>query len=107
MWAQVEELFQAVQLQKASVKKLAVKQLAVLELKRATAIGIRMAGLKCVLFHLPSAQLLLSNGHSDAHLGNMGWLDCCRPCLSPSQGRCLACCRRIRSDCLPRTLAAP
>ena len=46
----MEELFEAVQLQKkAHVKESAVKQLTVLELKRATAIGIRMAGLKCAL----------------------------------------------------------
>ena len=43
----MEELFEAVQLQNARAKESAVKQLTVLELKRATAIGIRMAGLKC------------------------------------------------------------
>ena len=52
VWGQVEELFEAVQLQNARLKESAVKQLTVLELKRATAIGIRMAGLKCALFCL-------------------------------------------------------
>lgn len=45
---QVEELFQAKQLKKDVAKNAATKQLAVLELKRATAIGIRMAGFKQV-----------------------------------------------------------
>ncbi|BDA46913.1 probable formin-like protein 13 at C-terminar half [Coccomyxa sp. Obi] len=44
--SEVEELFQVQQLKKAPEKQSAVKQLAILELKRATAIGIRMAGLK-------------------------------------------------------------
>lgn len=44
---QVEELFQVMQLKKAPEKQSATKQLAILDLKRATAIGIRMAGLKC------------------------------------------------------------
>ena len=44
---QVEELFQVLQMKKAPEKQSAGKQLAILDLKRATAIGIRMAGLKC------------------------------------------------------------
>lgn len=59
---QVEELFQAMQLRKAPVAKAAaVKQLAVLELKRATAIGIRMAGLKCVPPRFQSAPVSKSS----------------------------------------------
>ena len=58
----MEELFEAVQLQNARAKESAVKQLTVLELKRATAIGIRMAGLKCALFCLFCSLLTAKRG---------------------------------------------
>ena len=45
-WLQVEELFQAAQVRKLEEKKPAIKQLAILDVKRATGIGIRMAGLR-------------------------------------------------------------
>jgi hypothetical protein len=67
VWAQVEELFQAKQLKKAAPKKAAAKRLAVLELKRATAIGIRMAGLKCASLEDSSAgQIIYSRGSKEA-----------------------------------------
>ena len=43
---QIEELFQAAQAKKLVAKQAAAKQLAILDVKRATGIGIRMAGLR-------------------------------------------------------------
>jgi len=46
----VEALFQAAQAKKVAEKKAATKQLAILDVKRATGIGIRMAGLRYFCF---------------------------------------------------------
>jgi hypothetical protein len=65
---QVEELFQAAQVRNLEGEKPAAKQLALLDVKRATGIGIRMAGLRWLqLSKCVNRRLCLPDGCTGSH----------------------------------------